>query len=362
MMKKQICVTLLLGLIAHSAPGRAEDQTVLATARELAVQGFKDYDAGRYVEADQKLSQAYQVVRLPTLAVQRARTLVKLGRLVAAAELYLQATNLERAASWQSIQDEAVSNAERERSELLPKIPRLKIVIEGADAAQVAVSIDNAPVPAALLGAEHMVDPGQRTVVGNRGSDEAHEVVSLKEGEVVPVTLRFAAAAPIPTPAVPIAPQVSPTAPAAQNPQTAPSQQPGPAIASTPAPAASPAPVTRERSRSVSAATVLGLVGVGLGAGGLVFGAVEGAAAKSKRDSLIASGQCPDGQHCDERLASDVDNYRMKRNLCAIGLVAGGIVTTIGVTLLVVPAKRVEEPRVALRLAPGYVGLYGTIR
>ena len=44
----------------------------------------------------------YEIVHVPTLAVNEARALVKLGRLVAASELYIEASRIPRDKSWQS--------------------------------------------------------------------------------------------------------------------------------------------------------------------------------------------------------------------------------------------------------------------
>ena len=74
---------LAFGLLLSSVAAGQSDTTVTA-AREIARQGLKAYDAGRYEEAADKLSRAYAVVKLPTLALHTARALVKVGRLVEA--------------------------------------------------------------------------------------------------------------------------------------------------------------------------------------------------------------------------------------------------------------------------------------
>jgi hypothetical protein len=371
MMTKQLRIAICLGLLTYSATALAQDKASISTARELAKQGFQAYDEGRYEEAVEKSRAAYEVVRVPTLAVNLARALTKLGRLIEASELYLEATQLPRSEPWQAVQDEALRDAERERAELLPRIPRLRIIIEGADQAQLTVTIDNQKVPASLVGTEQMVDPGQRVVVGKRGPEEAREIVSAKAGEHLQVKLRFAGDPPVVPPGV-----ASPDSDASPSivvlatnvaPPTAPVATNQPTTATNAAMTAAPA--SGGLSKHPSTQTVLGWVGVGLGTAGLVLGAIESAASKSKRNSMIATGLCPDEQRCDPSLAGDVNAYMTMRALSTVGFVAGGILATAGVALLVIPSKREPQPRaatltkrnaaprIALRLGPSFLGV-----
>jgi hypothetical protein len=102
------------------------------TAREVAKQGLDDYDAGRYESAAKKLLQAYEVVRVPTLAVYTARALAKTGRLVQASELYLEAQRIKPKPDWPPIQAKMQQEAKQARTELLERIPRVKIQVERA--------------------------------------------------------------------------------------------------------------------------------------------------------------------------------------------------------------------------------------
>jgi hypothetical protein len=98
-----------LGLVTCAPLARAEEGMVVSTARELAKLAFEDLDNDRYEESVKKFSQAYNIMRMPTLALGKARGLVKLGRLVEASELYLEVTRLEPTDAWQPIQREAQS-------------------------------------------------------------------------------------------------------------------------------------------------------------------------------------------------------------------------------------------------------------
>ncbi|MFC1643278.1 hypothetical protein ACFL5O_11450 [Myxococcota bacterium] len=70
---------LALPLVLCTALGHAQTTGDLDAARNLAAEGFQAQKDGRYQEAADKLGEAYQTVRVPTLALGRARALVKLG-------------------------------------------------------------------------------------------------------------------------------------------------------------------------------------------------------------------------------------------------------------------------------------------
>ena len=265
---------VLLGLALPSV-ARAEDKSVVASARELGKQGLLDYDAGRYGDAIIKLAKAFQVVRVPTLALHQARALVKVGKWVAAAELYLEATRIPREKNWQAAQDEAVRDAEKERRELLPRIPRLKLLVEGVDADAVSLFIDAASVPSALVGVEQLVDPGERRLEGRCGEQIATQIVQAKERALAEVTLKFAAS-------VSSSKGTAATAPSVKN------KEPEPR----------PPTTAVERSSHGSSQQLLGWIGVGLGGTGLAVGTVAGLMTLSKRSSLSDTKLCtPDLRH-----------------------------------------------------------------
>ena len=336
-MTRIIFLPLIVDNLALAATAFASDKT---TARELAKQGLQAYDAGRYDEAVEKLSKAYEVVHVPTLAVNEARALAKVGKLVAASELYLEATRIPKEKSWQSTQEDAQRDAEKERNDLLPRIPRLKIIFKGATAADVSVSIDGAAVPQALVDSEQVVDPGERMVEGKRGNEVVKQSITLKEGDHGQVMLQFAQAA---APAAPIKTNV----PAQPNNPTQPTTVP-----MNPPPA--------KENKGGNGKKVVGWMGVGLGGAGLVVGAVSGILASSKRSSLLDSGTCSvDGRHCASSQSNDVNAYNSLRTVSSVGFIAGGVLAVTGVTLLLTAPKQESQPRVGLWMAPSSAGLYG---
>jgi len=342
-MKSQFIVPLIVAT-STLAPAAFAGDRALSTARELAKQGLQAYDAGRYGEAAEKLAKAYEVVRVPTLAVNEARALVKLGKLVAASELYLEAKRIPSEKSWQSAQFDAQRDAEKERNDLLPRVPRLKVKFKGASPSEIALSIDGAAVPSALAEEEQVVDPGERHVEGTRGNEVVTQSVTVKEGDHAMVTLQFvqSAARVAVTPGVGSAPQEN--------------QNAGQSIA-----AVSPlaAPQTLDKRPSSTQKTI-GWVTLSLGGAGLIAGSVTGIMAMAKRSSLLDSNTCSaDAKHCSAAQSSDVDAYNGLRTISTVGFIAGGVLAATGVTLLLTAPKRESQPRIGLWLSPSSASVYG---
>ena len=340
-MKTHFFAPVILIAVTCAPAAFAGDRST-STARELAKQGLQAYDAGRFEEAAEKLAKAYEVVHVPTLAVNEARALVKLGKLVAASELYMEASRIPSEKSWQSTQFDAQRDAEKERADLLPRIPRLKVELKGAKANEVTLTVDGAEVPSALADAEQVVDPGERKVEATRGSEVVTKSVVVKERDRAVVTLEFtkslAAASPSGVSA---------------------SQQPKNASQEVNSVSPLAAPSTSDKQPSNAQKTV-GWVTVGLGGAGLVAGAVTGGLAMSKRSALIDSNTCSsDGQHCLPSQSSDVNAYNSLRTVSTIGFIAGGVLVATGVTLLLTAPKQESQPRVGLWVGPGSAGVYG---
>lgn len=331
--KPLICSTLVIACCANWA--FADDQALLVTTRELAKESLKDYDEGRYDQAAEKSLRAYQVMRVPTLAVNRARALAKLGRLIAATELYLEATRLERADSWQPIQDEAQAAAERERIELLPRIARLRVAVENADSALVSIAIDETLIPNALLDSEHRIDPGVHTVVGTYGRETLRQTVRADEGARIQTLFRFQSS---------VDSKAHPPAPRATRVTASPVDSVGPGKPD----------VTRR---------VIGWSALGLGGVGIAVGVVEGLAASAKREQILNTNLCAlDRQHCDPSLSGEIDSYRTMRTISTLGFAAGSCLTLAGVTMLLWLSDSDSPRQVGLAVGPNYLGVQGDFR
>lgn len=324
-------------VFAVARPGSAQSSATL-TAREVAKQGLDDYDAGRYESAAKKLLQAYEVVRVPTLAVYTARALAETGHLVQASELYLEAQRIKPEPDWPPIQTKMQNEAKRARTELLKRIPRVRIKVERARIEDVEVTVDGVVIANSLLSEEQLVDPGTRDVAGLCGTSRVAKRVTLSEGEHATVSLGFS----------PNACRGS-TGPRSGEVRATPAKTPSSSKPATESPTVDkPADAT---------ARFIGWVAVGVGAVGVGVGAVTGLVASSKRSALEDEGKCRETS-CYEDYQVDVDSYNGLLTASTVGFIVGGIGLAGGVTLLLTTPSE-STPATALRLGPRSLTLSG---
>ena len=338
MKRKRIAVLVapvVVLLLSLSAPAWAQSSAAVSSAREIAKQGLDAFDAGHYQEASQKLLKAFGVVKVPTLAVYAARSLVKMGRLVEACELYLQARRLKPAPDWPDVQVKAQREAAEARAKLLPRLPRLTVMVDGAAAQDVTLTIDGVEVASALINAEQLVDPGTRRLVATVGEQEKTEEVTLREGERRAVTLTFMQS------------QGTVSAGTRARSSSEGARPPGSTAAKVP-----------EDQDTAPLRRLLGWVGVGVGGAAIVLGTATGLMSMSKRNSLNATDGCVD-DHCYPEQASDVDTVNRLRTVSTMGFIAGGVIGAAGVTLLLT-SPRETGVTAALRVGAQSASLAGS--
>jgi hypothetical protein len=360
---------VLATAMVWSGTAHATDDSAKGAARELANEAKSDFDAGKFEEAGSKFQRAYEIAKVPTLAVWSARALLKRGKMVAASELYRQAALLAPNDLWVgNTQQEAQADAEKELAELQPRIPKLRIRIEGATANDVEVTVDGTRISTALFGIDLPTDPSRRHVVGKRGSEVVEQTVDLAEGERKESVLRFNTVAPVFS--QPVKAEYLPLAPPAAVPQeTLP-------IPVTPVPAegavtaippevrhdalsttAAPAGTETQSTDSVAGPQrTWGWVALGVGAAGLLTGAVAGIVIMS---NTSLRNDCPNGA-CPSSKSGSVNTYNLLRNTSTAGFIVGGVGAAVGVTLLLWAPKHESEPRMALWLGPSSAGVKGS--
>jgi hypothetical protein len=307
-------------LVANPARAQADDAT-RAAARSLGYEGIGDFQAGNFAAAADKLDRAYQALRVPSLGLWSARALEKTGKLVAAAERYLEVQRLDPGTGDVAVQKQAQADAATEHTALVPRIPNVVIEIEGAPANEVEVSANGMSVPSSLIGVKRPVDPGTVTLEARHGERAAREQVTLAEGETKGVVLRLApAAAPAPVPVVPVAA----------------------ATAVPPPPTKEDRPA--EKGSSGSGTRTVGFVAIGVGAAGIVAGSVAGGLAMAGRDSIDGC----DGTRCPVSEREDVGTYNDLRTISSVCFIAGGVVAATGI-VLVIAAPKSSNPKAARR-------------
>jgi hypothetical protein len=166
------------------AEARAQSAADIATARQLAVQGIKLYDAGNYAEALDKLQRAQALYDAPVHLLYIARCQNNLGQLVESGETYRRLARVQLAADAAQASVSAKRDGERELSVLEPMIPMLRVEVEPAAVQGLTFSIDGQAVSAAVVGVDRPINPGKHQVqVSAPGYESATSSVVLGKGE-----------------------------------------------------------------------------------------------------------------------------------------------------------------------------------
>lgn len=313
--------------------------------RSLSNQAADEYKKDHFETARAMFMSAYVIAKVPRLAVWAARANDKLGHLVAAYELYREALSLQPNDLWKGdLQQQAQVDAQRELGQLDLRIPRLVIVVEGERASAASATIDNVPVPSALLGVERLVDPGVHTLEARLGNETRTESVQIAEGERKQVVLKLRSADVASSATLLQTPAQNPAIPATMG-VSAPNQpyQAAP-LDSTPL-----TPHARIQR-------VAGWAALGVGSAGLVLGSVTGVYLVAKHSDL--QQKCL-SHTCDPLYQSEANTFNAMRTLSAVGFVIGGIGAATGITLLLTAPKRSSSANVSLWLGPGTANVRG---
>jgi hypothetical protein len=296
----------VVGLLAAHVSAQPADSVTRDAARNLGLAGVEAYQAGSYDAASDKLEKAYALMNVPSLGLWSARALAKRNLLVEAASRYFEVVSLQVPQGDAAVQRQAQEDAQTELEQLRPQIPRLTIRVLGADAADVALSIDGHAVPSSIIGKPRLINPGTHSVDAQVGSLRRTASVETPSGAEAALELEFAKKAP---------------------------------VARAPVPPPAPAPRTTASPGSLQ--RTFGWVGVGAGGVGVVLGSVMGGLAASKRSSLKSSG-CADTL-CPPEKRDDVDELNRFRAVSSVGFIAGGALAATGVVLLLTaPSDRHE--------------------
>jgi hypothetical protein len=312
---RPIPLLLALSLLTAALPAAAQSDADRATARALSAEGHEAYDRKDYAVAADRFARADGLVHAPTLALGLARAQAGLGKLVAAQETYRRIVREGVPKGAPKPFFKALEEAGQEAAALSPRVPFLLLRVEGAPAAK--VTIDDVEVPALALGVKRATDPGAHLIRASAEGfllAEAH--LTLAEGKTETVTLTL-------TPA-PLAAPRTPAAPPSAAQRTA------------------------------------GIAVMGVGAAGLILGAVTGSMALGKHGALAEACTLPGGR-CPASAKGDLDAYNTFGLVSTTGFVAGGAAAAAGLVLLLTAPK--AKPPAAGVLAPvigaGYLGVAG---
>lgn len=312
-------ITVLLAAPAAHAQDIPPEN--IAAARSLGIEGVKLANEGNCAAAMEKLARAEALYHAPTILGRLGECQVEVGQIVLGTE------NLNRVVREQLAPDaprafvEAQARAKKVLNKALPRIAFLVIRVTPPEA-QPSVTVGDAAVPPALIGAPRPTDPGTSTItVTAPGYMRLERKVTLAEGERQEVALTLMADQ------------------AAQAPPTAPPPQP--------VPAEPPPPPPPPEGKSNTLAYVM----LGAGAAGLAVGGVTGLMAISKKGSLeCPENRCPPDQH------DSLDSANSLALISTIGFGVGVVGVALGGVFLLSGGESSEPAPSALSAEP-YLGV-----
>jgi hypothetical protein len=316
-MSASVALTLVFG--APTAFAQSEEE--IAGARAAATAGAKAFQEERWQDAVDLFTRAESLLHAPPHLLFLARAQTKLGRFVAARELYNKIIREPLSSDAPEPFRNAQRAAETEIRDIEPRLSRLTVQVKGVEPAKAAVTIDGRPLSAALVGVPHPADPGAHELRASaEGFITASQSVELPEGGEGAVTLVLepdpnAKPADVGPEAGPAA---VPTAPALATPADAGETESGPNLA-------------------VPAYAALGVGALGLGAG--VLFTLQSASKRSDGDEAFERCELDGGGSClDSELAQEgnalYDEAGTAQTMAAIGYIVGGVGVAAGVTLL----------------------------
>ncbi len=211
-------VALAASTLATSA--RADSDSDVALARELAVAGIIQADNGDCAGAVAKLERAAKLHPAPTILGRLGECHVLLGHVVVGSEILQRLLREELATDASPAFVKAKERARKVLDEALPKIARIKVHVSAPPGVKPTVTVDGQPFSDAALDVPRPVDPGKHELVASAaGQHQATATITVGPGESTDATLTLTPDGSKPPPA-PLAPTparvdvVTPVAPA----------------------------------------------------------------------------------------------------------------------------------------------------
>ncbi len=278
-------------------------------ARKLADEGQRLFEAGDYRGALARLVAAEAKYSAPTIKLAQAEVHEKLGELRQAKALYGEVASATLAAGAPQEFRDAQSDAAAAVKRLEQAIPRVILVLVGAPPPVLSIALDGASLDGAIWDKPVPLDPGtHKLVVEMSGRPAETWSLVLKEGE----TRRF---------------EIH-------------SEAKGAAGAPVPA-----APRAAERSFMGPG------IAFGIGAAGLVAGAIAGGVALSKMQGFRSA--CGPDLVCPASMGDEVSAGRLAGHMSTVGFALAGAGAAMGTVLVVVPMARDKgAPKVTVAVSP----------
>jgi hypothetical protein len=314
-----VASVLSLGIVASvgfaSGDARADEPTAadIASARKIGFEGIQLAEKGNCAAAIDKLARAEKLFHAPTTLGRLGECQVLTGKIVEGTENLGRVARDELAANAPAAFVTARARARKQLSLATPKLAHAKIIVKAPPDAAVSVTVDSAPVNAANLGEDRMLDPGPHVVeAAAPGYFKAHAEINLQEGGSEQVTLKL-----IVDPEAARAARVAAAATA-----------PSPSASTSPPPSSTPGTEARSPATEASGPNrTLAYVVLGVGVVGLGVGTVFGLNAMSKKNDL--SSACPN-KNCRASEQSNIDSAKSAGTISTIAFGVGGAAVILG--------------------------------
>jgi hypothetical protein len=257
----------------------------------LFLEGQQALDAGDYPTAADRFERAEKLYHAPTIVLGLARAYKALRRYVEARERYNQVIREQLPAGASDAFRKAQEDARAEISSVEGQIGWVTLRITGPD--EPVVMIDAEQVPPASLGVRRAVNPGQHAVkVSAPGWHPAETTFAVAAGQAQEVKLTLE-----------------------ENPDD-------PALSSV-----------GGSDSTMDTLRLVGFVGIGVGAVGLIVGGITGGLAIGKHSEL--EDNCPNNQ-CPPEQQDNLDSFETMGTVSTVGFIAGGVLAAAGIALVVV--------------------------
>ena len=315
--------SLSVAAIAHADPSPADRET----ARSLMQEARNLRDKGDVPGALRRFQAADSIMHVPTTGLEVARAQVALGLLVEARDTIAAIRQTTSKPGEPAQFKEARVNADKLEMSLEGRVPAITIVLHGAaEGDKPAVTVDEVPLSAEVVGLPRRVDPGHHVIVAKTEHAEGKQEIDVTEGQQKEVQVTLVATAP---------PPVGDEHPT----QTPPAEE-------------TPAPATTSHGP-----TVLTWVGVALAGAGVGVGTVAGIVSLSKKSSL--ESQCTN-HVCGPSSYGTYDAANTMATLATAGFIAAGAGAGVALVSLLVGHSSASAPAAhppeALRVTP-WIGL-----
>lgn len=323
-MKPLATLTVAAVLTGRAALAFADDATDIATARALGQDGVMLADQGKCPQAIEKLARAEKLHHAPTTALRLAECEIEVGRLVAGTERLERLVREPLAPSAPAAFTAAQARAQTVLGSAQPRIATLHITVKAPAGTAYTVTVDDEPVPGAMIDADRPTDPGTRKLAASaKGFRPASAEVTLKEGESSSAQLTL---------------------------------EPDPnAVAESAASTETTRSTTPEGGRSI-----VPWIAIGVGVAGVALGAVSGAIVASKASDL--SDTCPNNR-CPAGSQDKIDSASSWATVSTVGFVVGGVGIASGVVMLLLGKPSGSPSKAAAGVKPvigaRYLGLDG---